>query len=149
MDDFSLASGVPNMFGLVQSDANLVGPGKRPLSSMTPTLVFDDDGVVGCFGGSGGPRIISGTLQVMLNVYVYGMNVREAVEAERIHHQWLPDYLSLESITARDVVDALKKRGHEVKPADYRTAVQAIVKTRGVLQAASDPRKGGSPAAPR
>jgi gamma-glutamyltranspeptidase/glutathione hydrolase len=148
MDDFSLASGVPNMFGLVQSDANLVGPGKRPLSSMTPTLVLDDEGVVGCFGGSGGPRIISGTLQVMLNVFVHGMNVRESVEEARVHHQWLPDALSLESSTASDVIEALTKRGHKTKPADYRTAVQAIVKSGDKLEAASDPRKGGMPAAP-
>lgn len=149
MDDFSLAAGVPNMFGLVQSDANLVGPGKRPLSSMTPTLVLDDEGVVGCFGGSGGPRIISNTMQVILNVFVHGLNVREAVEAARIHHQWLPQKLDLEADLSRDVVDALEKRGHKVNPADYRTAVQAIVRRDGKLSAASDPRKGGTPAAQR
>lgn len=149
MDDFSLASGVPNMFGLVQSDANLVSPGKRPLSSMTPTLILDEQGVVGCFGGSGGPRIISGTLQVILNVFVHGMNVREAVEEQRLHHQWLPKKLFLEAATASDVVKALRDRGHNANPGDYRTAVQAIVKRNGTLQAASDPRKGGRPAAAR
>jgi gamma-glutamyltranspeptidase/glutathione hydrolase len=147
MDDFSLAAGVPNMSGLVQSKANLVGPGKRPLSSMTPTLVLDGHGVVGCFGGSGGPRIISGTLQVILNVFVHGLNVREAVESARIHHQWLPKQLDLETSLASDVVAALEARGHEVDAADYRTAVQAIVKMDGKLSAASDPRKGGMPAA--
>ncbi len=143
MDDFSLAAGVPNMFGLVQSEFNLVAPGKRPLSSMTPTLVLDDSGVVGCFGGSGGPRIISNTLQTLLNVFVHGMDVREAVATPRLHHQWIPKALSLEADTAPDVITALRTRGHEVNVATYKTAVQAIIRRDGKLQAASDPRKGG------
>lgn len=149
MDDFSLATGVPNMFGLIQSESNLVGPGKRPLSSMTPTLLLDDEGVVGCFGGSGGPRIISATLQAILNVYVHQDNVRESVGAPRIHHQWLPKTLNVEKGTPADVRAALEKRGHALQSDGYRSAVQAIVRRDGMLQAASDPRKGGAPVAER
>lgn len=147
MDDFSLASGVANMFGLVQSDYNLVGPGKRPLSSMTPTLLLDDEGVVGCFGGSGGPRIISNTFQGILNVFVHGLDAQAAVSQPRVHHQWLPDVLGIESDVPSDVIEALKRRGHAVKVAMYRTAIQIIIRRDGKLQAASDPRKAGAPAA--
>jgi len=144
MDDFSLRSGVPNMFGLVQSDHNLVGPGKRPLSSMTPTLVLDKNGVVACAGGSGGPRIISNTLQVLLNVFVFGMDAQEAVDAPRIHHQWKPDKLLFEKEMPRDVRSNLEKRGHTLEQSKYRTAVQLIVvHADGTREAASDPRKAG------
>ena len=147
MDDFSLAPGQSNMFGLVQSDLNLIGPGKRPLSSMTPTLVLKKGEVVGCFGGSGGPRIISNTFQAILNVFVFGKDVAEAVSAPRIHHQWTPDELLYEPMPA-DVVTALKKRGHALKTIEYPTAVQAIVRRPDdLLEAASDPRKAGRPAA--
>lgn len=148
VDDFTLAAGVPNMFGLVQSDYNLVGPGKRPLSSMTPVLVLEGDKVVGCAGGSGGPKIISNTFQVLLNIFVFDMTVREAVDAPRIHHQWEPDKLLIDKPTAADVVDALKRRGHDVELTDRPSAVQAIrVDRDGVRHGASDPRKGGAPAA--
>ncbi len=150
IDDFSLRAGVPNQFGLIQSDFNLVGPGKRPLSSMTPILVFDGDTVVGCAGGSGGPRIISNTIQVLLNIFVFGMNVREAVEAPRIHHQWSPNELLVEKEISRDVVEALRKRGHVVTVSTRPTAVQAIVvRPDGTKSGASDPRKDGAPAATR
>jgi gamma-glutamyltranspeptidase/glutathione hydrolase len=149
MDDFSLQAGVPNMFGLVQSDANLVGGGKRPLSSMSPTLVFEDDRVVGCVGGSGGPRIISNTVQVLLNVFVHGMDVRAAVEAPRVHHQWVPDELFIEKAVAQDVVSLLRERGHNVHDNwSVTSSIQAIiVRDDGTREAASDPRKGGAPAA--
>jgi gamma-glutamyltranspeptidase/glutathione hydrolase len=144
MDDFSLRSGVPNMFGLIQSDHNLVGPGKRPLSSMTPTLVLDEKGVVGCAGGSGGPRIISNTFQVLLNVFVFGMDAQEAVDAPRIHHQWKPDKLVFEKESPLDIQRSLKKRGHTLEQSRYPTAVQLIVvREDGTREAASDPRKAG------
>ncbi|HET6611553.1 MAG TPA: gamma-glutamyltransferase [Kofleriaceae bacterium] len=150
MDDFALAPNTPNQFGLVQSEANLVGPGKRPLSSMSPTLVFKGGKVVGCFGGSGGPTIISNTLQVMLDVLVFGMDVREAVSFPRIHHQWLPDKLFVEPEVAADVRAGLSRRGQKVEVADHVTAVQAIVVgPDGTRYAASDPRKAGRPAAAR
>jgi len=151
MDDFSLRAGVPNMFGLVQSYYNLVGPGKRPLSSMSPTLILDGDRVIGCAGGSGGPRIISNTLQVILNHFVYGMDARAAVSAPRIHHQWVPEKLFVEDGIPADVLDGLRRRGYHLEVLPWRerpTAVQAIfVDPDGTLEAASDPRKRGAPAA--
>jgi len=153
INDFSLKAGLPNQFGLVQSDFNLVGAGKRPLSSMSPTLVFKDGKVVGCFGGSGGPRIISNTMQVMINSFVYGMDPMKAVSMPRIHHQWEPDKLYIEAETPADVLTNLRRRGHTLDVFNWRrtpTAVQAIVRGKdGVLRAASDPRKGGWPAAAR
>ncbi len=148
MDDFSLRAGAVNMFGLVQSKQNLVGPGKRPLSSMTPTLVFKGDKVVGCMGGSGGPQIISNTLQVLLNVFTYGMSATRALAAPRFHHQWKPDRLSIDRKVPRSVRAQLVRRGHSVharRPGTY--AVQlVVVRADGKLEAASDPRKGGRPA---
>jgi gamma-glutamyltranspeptidase / glutathione hydrolase len=149
MDDFALEAGVPNAFGLVQSEQNLVAPGKRPLSSMTPVLLLDGDRVVGCAGGSGGPHIISNVVQVLLATFVFGQDVRAAVEAPRIHHQWLPVQLRVEAEIPRDVRDGLTRRGHELAPTPAPTAVQAIrVLPDGTMQAASDPRKAGAPAAP-
>lgn len=149
IDDFSLAPGRANMFGLVQSEANLVGPGKRPLSSMTPALLLRDGVVVGCFGGSGGPKIISNTFQTILNVFAFGMDVRAAIEAPRIHHQWLPDALLHEPEIPADVVQNLERRGHALEVLGSLTAVQAVVVGEdGVIQAASDARKAGAPAAP-
>ncbi|HUH05269.1 MAG TPA: gamma-glutamyltransferase [Kofleriaceae bacterium] len=150
IDDFALAAGVPNMFGLVQSEFNLVAPGKRPLSSMSPTLVLDGDRVVGCLGGSGGPRIISNTLQVLLSHFALGMDAAEAVNTPRLHHQWMPDELVLEAEISPDTVEALRRRGHKLRISSWRTspsAVQAIfVDASGVREAASDPRKRGQPA---
>ncbi len=152
IDDFTIAPGVPNMFGLVQSEHNVVGPGKRPLSSMTPVLVFRGRAVVGCLGGSGGPRIISNVMQVFLDLFVLGMDARQAVSAPRVHHQWLPDELVVDADIPADVVDALIRRGHAVRRQDWRdepASVQAIrVLDGGVIEAASDPRKGGEPAGP-
>jgi gamma-glutamyltranspeptidase/glutathione hydrolase len=150
IDDFSLRAGVPNMFGLVQSDYNLVGPGKRPLSSMSPTLVLDGDRVVGCLGGSGGPRIISNTLQVLLNHFALGLDAAESVNAPRLHHQWVPDKLIIEDDVGGDTLAALKRLGHTLDVRSWRaspTAVQAIfVNSEGIREAASDPRKRGQAA---
>lgn len=150
MDDFSAAPGVPNAFGLVGNEANAITPGKHPLSSMTPTVVLDGDGkVVLVVGASGGSTIISGVLQVVLDVLVFGMDAEEAVAAPRIHHQWIPDTLSVEPGIPDDVVRALKARGHDVVVRDGFTAVQVVtVGADGVVQGASDPRKDGRPAAP-
>ena len=149
IDDFSLEAGVPNMYGLVQSDYNLVAPGKRPLSSMTPVLVFDDQGkVIGCAGGSGGPRIISNVFQVLLGIYELGLDARAAVGMPRVHHQWVPEVLWIDPDLPADVVRGLEARGHEVEPQTSPTAVQAIRRRPdGALEAASDPRKNGAPAA--
>jgi len=149
VDDFALFDGAVNAFGLQQGQANVVGPGKRPLSSMSPTLVFQDDKVVACLGGSGGPRIIANVVQVLLNVYAHGMDVRAAIDAPRIHHQWNPDTLFLEDGIPRDVQSLLKARGHDLK-ADWETSASIqgiIIRDDGTREAASDPRKMGAPAA--
>ncbi len=149
IDDFTIDPTLVNGFGLTQSEANLVGPGRRPLSSMTPTLLFDGDRVVGCAGGSGGPRIISNTAQVILGVWLFGLDARTAVESQRVHHQWSPDELKVEADLAPDVRGALAARGHVLGVTGSPSAVQVIrVRPDGVLEAASDPRKGGAPAAP-
>jgi gamma-glutamyltranspeptidase / glutathione hydrolase len=147
VDDFAIAPETANLFGLVQAETNLVGPGKRPLSSMSPTLVFEGDRLVGCFGGSGGPRIISNTFHAFLNVFVYGMTAAEAVSAPRFHHQWSPDLLRIER-ASEDVLAALEARGHKVEDSRWINTAQAIViREDGLREAASDPRKGGAPAA--
>jgi len=148
MDDFAAAPGVPNAFGLVGAEANAVAPGKRPLSSMTPTIVLDGDGaVVMSVGASGGSTIISATLQVILDVLVFGLDPQEAVATPRFHHQWLPDELLVEPGFPADVVTALEARGHTVREAEGYSAVQVVVREGGALAAGSDPRKGGAPAA--
>jgi len=150
MDDFSLAPGVPNAFGLVGSEANAVAPGKRPLSSITPTLVLDDEGrVVLAVGASGGSTIISGTIQVLLAVLEFGLDPQAAVSAPRVHHQWLPDKLWMEPGFPRDVLDAVEERGHEIVVRRGFTAVQAVAVTDDGVQGGSDPRKHGWPAAVR
>ncbi len=151
MDDFATAPGVPNAFGLVGAEANAIAPGKRPLSSMTPTVVLDRDGrVVMVIGASGGSTIISATLQVYLNVVVFGMDPQEAVSAPRIHHQWMPDTLFVEPDVPADVVRNLEARGHTVDLRRAFSSVQVVVVgPDGVASAASDPRKGGLPAAAR
>ena len=99
MDDFTAKIGVPNMYGLVQGEANAIAPGKRPLSSMSPTIVTKDGKTVMVVGTPGGSRIITATLLTMLNVIDYGMNIQEAVDAPRFHQQWLPEATNLEPYT--------------------------------------------------
>jgi gamma-glutamyltranspeptidase/glutathione hydrolase len=115
MDDFSAKAGVPNLYGLVGSDANAIAGGKIPLSSMTPTMVLRDGKPVLVVGSPGGARIITTVLNVVLNHLVFGMDVQEAVDAPRIHHQWLPDELRVEPrAVSRDVVRILESMGHKV-----------------------------------
>ncbi len=146
MDDFVAKPGVPNAFGLVGREANAIAPGKRPLSSMTPTLVLKDDAVVVAVGGSGGPTIITGTLQVLLNVIDFGMDARAAVEAPRMHHQWVPPVLAVEAPVAADVVGALTRRGHAVSVTGRPNAVQVLTVDEQGLVGACDPEKLGEPA---
>lgn len=149
IDDFALAADAANMYGLRQSAENLVGPGKRPLSSMTPVLVFQDGKVVGCAGGSGGPRIISNVFQVVVDMFVFGLDPRAAVESPRVHHQWAPDELTVDAEVPADVRAGLAARGHTLGGTNPPTAVQALrVLPDGTIQAASDPRKNAAPAAP-
>lgn len=165
MDDFTTVRGMANAYGLIQSDLNLPAPGKRPLSSMSPTIVLDSRGrVYALAGASGGPRIITGTTQVLLPMLLIGDRSREgsadrAVVWPRVHHQWLPDVLRLQSrdpmspiIDGRplfpDLVgDRLRAMGYRIEPIENVANVQAIRRRGdGAWEAASDPNKGGRPA---
>ena len=151
MDDFTTRRGKANAFGLVQSDKNLPAPGKRPLSSMSPTIVLDKDGKVEAIAGaSGGPRIITATTQVLLNALVRGESAAKAVARARMHHQWKPAWLEIEEGFSEQHeglgVDIwMRKLGHNVKTATEGAAVQVIVRKDGKWEAACDPRKGGRP----
>jgi gamma-glutamyltranspeptidase/glutathione hydrolase len=150
MDDFVAKPGVPNAFGLVGREANAVEPGKKPLSSMTPTVVLDPDGaVVMAVGGSGGPYIISSTLQALSNVIDFGMDPEEAVSAPRMHHQWVPEVLRVDQGIPADVQANLIARGHTVEVKEFYSAVQMALVDGDHFTGACDPRKGGEPAAPR
>lgn len=128
MDDFSAKPGVPNMFGLVEGVNNAVAPGKRPLSSMTPTIVTKDGKLVMVLGTPGGSHIPTGVVQVMLNVIDHGMTVTEATDAPRIHAQWLPDVLSFEAnALSADTRAALAARGHTLEEMGYHNQIAAIL----------------------
>ena len=142
MDDFTSAPGAPNMFGLVQGEANSIAPGKRMLSSMTPTIVEDAEGRLSLVVGSpGGPRIITAVFQAILNVIDHGMDIQEAVAAPRVHHQWLPDVLYVERhALAADVTVALRQRGWAVdESSGYWSRVDAIRVRYGGTEATIDP----------
>jgi len=147
MDDFAARPGEPNAFGLIQGKGNAVAPGKRPLSSMSPTLVMRQGRLVLAAGASGGPTIITGTLQAISNAIDFNLGAAASVCRGRIHHQWLPDSLVVEGDLPADVMDNLKKRGHrvEVRQRPF-TAVQVVQARDGLLYGASDPRKHGAPA---
>ena len=146
MDDFAANPGKPNAFGLLQSAANSVQPGKRPLSSMTPTLLIRQGKAIRAVGASGGPRIITATLQNLLNQHVWGQSPSAAVAAARFHHQWAPNELLLEPTLHASVADELKKRGHTVRKSTGLAATQgAAAGSGGILQGGSDPRKNGQP----
>ncbi len=146
MDDFAAVPGQPNAFGLIQSEANAVAAGKKPLSSMSPTILVKDGKAAIVAGGSGGPRIISGTLQVLLNIVRFGQDVETAVRSPRFHHQWLPATLFVEPALSRALKEPLEQRGHVVKVRGKLAATQAVVRTKDGVTGASDPRKGGRPA---
>jgi gamma-glutamyltranspeptidase/glutathione hydrolase len=144
MDDFSAQPGAPNVYGLVGTEANAVAPHKRPLSSMTPTIVTRDGRPLLVLGGSGGPWIISGTTEVLLNVLDFGMDARMAVAAPRIHDQWVPATLAVEPGIAPGARQALARYGHVVKEVPSMAAIQVVRRQAGVLEGAADPRKGGA-----
>ncbi len=141
MDDFSIAHGVPNIYGLVGGDANSVQPKKRPLSSMTPTIILEEDRPVLIVGASGGPRIISATLQTILNALDFRMPIKEAVDSPRIHHQWKPNELMVERKIPKDIRASLRRRGHGVKESRSIGTVQGILVRQGGVSGAADPRK--------
>lgn len=127
MDDFSAQPGMTNYFGLTGSDANAIAPGKRPLSSMTPTLVFFESRPFMVLGSPGGPRIITTVLQVIQNVVDHRVNIQAAVDAPRVHHQWSPDRLYIEDGIPYDVIQNLIIRGHEVAVGGTWGAAEAIL----------------------
>lgn len=171
MDDFTTVPGAINAFGLRQSSRNLPAPGKRPLSSMSPTIVLDKDGNVELItGAAGGPRIITGTIQTLFNVMVFGLSATDAVATPRFHHQWFPNVLALEPAwdrspgistnpstaemfkmmnsvsTNHDFRAVLKSYGHRLGSVHDVGVVQLIRRTAHGYEAASDPRRGGTPA---
>ncbi len=146
MDDFSAKPGTPNMFGLIGGEANAVAPGKRMLSSMTPTILVKDGKTQLVLGSPGGSRIITTVLQVVLNIVDFRMNVQEAVDAPRFHHQWLPDAIRLERLGfPADVVTALEAMGHSTEVGDDMGDVHAVMidEATGLRLGASDPRLDG------
>lgn len=147
LDDFTAAPGASNAFGLVGYEANLPGPGKRPLSSMSPTIVLKDGKPVLVTGTPGGSRIISAVVQIVVDVIDYKMDVAAAVAAPRVHHQWMPDRLLVERGFPREVLDDLKARGHEVVEPLGQTSANSIAVTPNGLLGAPDPRTRGSYAA--
>ncbi|MGZ5493654.1 MAG: gamma-glutamyltransferase [Thermoanaerobaculia bacterium] len=149
MDDFTSKPGVPNDYQLIQGEANAIAPRKRPLSSMTPTIVLKDGKVLLAIGSPGGPTIINTVLQVVLNVVDFDMNVSEAIDADRFHHQWLPDEIFWEEYEFnQDTRDALERMGHHFreKPTALGDAEGVgIDQKTGMRMGASDPRLGGVP----
>jgi gamma-glutamyltranspeptidase/glutathione hydrolase len=147
MDDFAAAPGKPNMFGLVQGEANAIQPGKRMLSAMSPTIVLDrDGGLLLIVGSRGGPRIITSTSQVILNVLDQHMILSDAVSAPRIHHQALPDSLAYERQgLSTAVVDSLRRMGYGVQAISGVGLINAIMKVKGGYEGMSDPRSSGRP----
>lgn len=147
MDDFSAKPGVPNAYGLIGGEANKVEPGKRMLSSMSPTIVKKDGKNVLVTGSPGGSRIITTTLQVILNVIDHDMNIQTAVSAPRMHHQWLPDEIRIEQGVSPDTIRLLEERGHKVVHGSAMGAIQSImVGEDGVLHGGADPRRSTSSA---
>ncbi|WP_104637229.1 gamma-glutamyltransferase [Helicobacter felis] len=144
MDDFSIKPGVPNLYGLVGGDANAIEPGKRPLSSMSPTIVLKQNKIFMVVGSPGGARIITTVLQVISNVIDHGMNISQAVSAPRFHMQWLPDEIRTEPFgMVKDVQENLEKMGYKIVVKPVMGDVNAIVvdqKSR-LMYGAQDPRK--------
>ena len=147
MDDFTTQPGVPNaLFGLIQSEGNAIGPGKRPLSSMTPTILVKDGQLSFVTGSPGGPTIISATLLTVLNWMRLGMDAQSAINAPRFHHQWLPDYILMEKLFSPEMEEQMKAMGYDVKRRGHIGLVNAIgidAKT-GERCGAADPRDDGS-----
>jgi gamma-glutamyltranspeptidase/glutathione hydrolase len=145
MDDFAAKPGTENLFHLIQGENNAIQPGRRPVSSMTPTIVLRDGKFFLMLGAPGGSRIINGVLQVLLNVVDFHMNVQDAVDWPRFHHQWMPDVLYVEKGISPDTVRILRGMGHKVAPLEGSVVarVEAILSDGGWLQGGSDERGNG------
>jgi gamma-glutamyltranspeptidase/glutathione hydrolase len=140
LDDFAAKKGAPNAFGLIGGEANAPGPGKRPLSSMTPTFVMKGGKLVLVTGSPGGSRIITTVANVIVNLIDYKMSLADAVAAPRIHHQWMPDEVRVEPDVAPDMSWLLERRGNKVVPAAPWGAAHSILVTDKNLQGVADPR---------
>jgi gamma-glutamyltranspeptidase/glutathione hydrolase len=127
MDDFSSKPGVPNMYGLIQGPANAIGPGKRPLSAMTPTIVTSNGKLLLVLGSPGGPTIITTVANVLMGVVDYGMNIQEAVNAPRFHNQWLPDSTNVERGFSPDTTRLLEQKGHKLARKAYWGDAECIM----------------------
>jgi gamma-glutamyltranspeptidase/glutathione hydrolase len=148
LDDFAARPATPNAYGLIGGDANAPGPNKRPLSSMTPTIVTKNGRPLIVTGSPGGSRIITSVLQVVVNLIDRNMDVAEAVSAPRIHHQWSPDRVIAEQGLPNDVVTALEGLGHKIERRPYGgTSANTILVTPRGFAGAADPRTRGSLAA--
>lgn len=144
MDDFSAKPGTPNAYGLVGGEKNSIEGGKRMLSSMTPTIVTKDGEFFLATGSPGGSRIITAVMQTILNVLDHGMNVKEAVLAPRVHHQWLPDILYLEKGVGNGLAKALREKGHTVETGGMVGRTHSVARKEGFLYGAADPRRVGA-----
>jgi gamma-glutamyltranspeptidase/glutathione hydrolase len=146
MDDFTSKPGVPNGYGLIQGEANAIAPGKRPLSAMAPTIVLKDGKLFMVLGSPGGPRIISTVANILMGVIDYGLDIQQAVNSPRFHHQWEPDEIDIEKTgISPDTIKLLQVRGHKIKTEGYWSDGECIAvdpKT-GELLGAPDGRNGG------
>ena len=145
MDDFAVQPGTPNMYGLVQGEANAIQPGKRMLSAMSPTIVLDPAGrVMLVVGAAGGPTIITGTTQVILNVIDHHMSLADAMRAPRVHHQALPDSLTYEDGGLRPaVLDSLSQMGYAMRKLRALVNINAIMRVNGGWEGMPEPRRSG------
>ncbi|HEY1939312.1 MAG TPA: gamma-glutamyltransferase [Candidatus Angelobacter sp.] len=146
MDDFTSKPGVPNGYGLIQGEANAIAPGKRPLSAMSPTIVLKDGKLFMVLGSPGGPRIISTVANILMGVVDYGLDIQQAVNAPRFHHQWQPDEIDIErNGISPDTIKLLQARGHKIKVEGYWSDGECIAvdPNTGDLLGAPDGRNGG------
>lgn len=152
MDDFTSKPGTPNLWGVLQGERNAIAPGKHPLSSMTPTIVLRKDGSIWfAVGARGGARIINAVLQIVINVIDHGMNIQQAIDVPRVHHQWFPDKVLYEPFgLSADTIRALEARGHKLEvarnPQNLASAEGVMIEEgTGMRLGASDPRNDGAP----
>ena len=146
MDNFAANPGKTNQYGLVQGEANAIQPHKRPVASMTPTIVLKDGRLFMIVGTPGGPTILNSVLQALLNVVDFHMNAQDAVAAPRIHHQWYPDKLFLEPGFSPDTIALLKARGHNIEMKGSNNDMNMVLMEGGWIQAGVDPRREGKAA---
>jgi gamma-glutamyltranspeptidase/glutathione hydrolase len=144
MGNFTLRPDIPDAFGLMGSENNQIAPGRRPVSSMTPIIVFDAEGPYLLTGSPGGSRIISTNLQLLVNVLEHGMNIADASAVARLHHQWQPDQLQVESGFGPDAIAILRARGHDVRFSAAMGSLQTVMFKDGLFYGYSDPRRPGA-----